>query len=108
MVAADLPAVAAVTNTAFGALRGDPDAQRFPPLLFETRLTADPDGCFVAVDPAGPGVLTGALLSPTTATTGSDLRLTCTHDPFTSAWAEGVVGAVLVRPGPRGAPRAAA
>ena len=63
MVTTDLGAVAAVTNTAFGALRGDPDSQRFPPLLFETRLAADPDGCFVAVDPGDPGAVTGALFS---------------------------------------------
>ncbi len=63
MVTADLAAVAAVTNAAFGALRGEPDSTRFPGLLFQTRLAADPAGCFVAVAPRDPGTLTGALFS---------------------------------------------
>jgi ribosomal protein S18 acetylase RimI-like enzyme len=63
MVAADLAAVAAVTNTAFGTLRGDPDSVRFPALLFETRLAADPAGCFVAAGHDDPGRLAGALFS---------------------------------------------
>jgi len=63
MTGADLAAVATVTNTAFGTLRGDPDGQRFPELLFRTRLAADPDGCFVSVRPGDPGRLTGALFS---------------------------------------------
>ena len=63
MTGADLAAVAAVTNLAFGTLRGDPASQRFPALLFETRLAADPDGCFVTVAPDDPGRITGALLS---------------------------------------------
>ena len=63
MTGADLAAVAAVTNLAFGTLRGDPASQRFPALLFETRLAADPYGCFVAVAPDDPGRVTGALLS---------------------------------------------
>jgi predicted N-acetyltransferase YhbS len=63
MAAADLAEVAAVTNTAFGTLRGEPDSQRFPPLLFETRLAADPPGCFVAVAAGDPATITGALFS---------------------------------------------
>src|SRR5262249_54960207 len=63
MTGADLPAVATVTNTAFGTLRGDPDSQRFPELLFRARLAADPAGCFVSVSPGDPGQLTGALFS---------------------------------------------
>jgi predicted N-acetyltransferase YhbS len=63
MTGADLAAVAAVTNLAFGTLRGDPSSQRFPALLFETRLAADPDGCFVAAAPDDPGRITGAVLS---------------------------------------------
>jgi predicted N-acetyltransferase YhbS len=63
MTAGDLDAVAAVTNRAFGTLRGDPDSQRFPELLFQTRLAADPEGCFVSVSPEDPGQLTGALFS---------------------------------------------
>jgi ribosomal protein S18 acetylase RimI-like enzyme len=63
MVTADLGAVGPVTNTAFGTLRGDPDSVRFPPLLFETRLAADPAGCFVAASHNDPGQLTGALFS---------------------------------------------
>jgi ribosomal protein S18 acetylase RimI-like enzyme len=63
MTGADLAAVAAVTNTAFGTLRGDPDSQRFPELLFQTRLASDPDGCFVSARPGDPGQLTGALFS---------------------------------------------
>src|SRR4029077_2018418 len=61
MTADDLDGVAAVTNRAFGTLRGDPDSQRFPALLFQTRLAADPEGCFVSVSPGDPGQLTGAL-----------------------------------------------
>jgi ribosomal protein S18 acetylase RimI-like enzyme len=63
MVTADLGAAGSVTNTAFGTLRGDPDSVRFPPLLFETRLAADPAGCFVAASHNDPGQLTGALFS---------------------------------------------
>jgi predicted N-acetyltransferase YhbS len=63
MTAADLAAVAAVTNLAFGTLRGDPASERFPALLFRTRLAADPAGCFVATSPDDPGQLTGALFS---------------------------------------------
>jgi predicted N-acetyltransferase YhbS len=63
MTADDLVGVAAVTNRAFGTLRGDPDSERFPTLLFETRLAADPAGCFVAASPEDPGQLTGALFS---------------------------------------------
>lgn len=63
MTRADLAAVATMTNLAFGTLRGDPDSQRFPGLLFETRLAADPAGCFVAVAPDDPARITGALLS---------------------------------------------
>lgn len=63
MVTADLAAVGAVTNIAFGTLRGDPDTVRFPELLFQTRLAADPPGCFVAVSRDDPGQLTGALFS---------------------------------------------
>ncbi len=63
MVAADLAVVATVTNTAFGTLRGDPDSVRFPALLFQTRLAADPAGCFVAASHDDPSQLTGALFS---------------------------------------------
>jgi ribosomal protein S18 acetylase RimI-like enzyme len=63
MTTADLGAVGSVTNTAFGTLRGDPDSVRFPSLLFETRLAADPAGCFVAASHDDPGQLTGALFS---------------------------------------------
>ena len=63
MTSADLAAVATVTNLAFGTLRGDPDSQRFPALLFESRLAADPAGCFVAVARRDPATITGALLS---------------------------------------------
>ena len=63
MTSADLAAVARVTNLAFGTLRGDPGSQRFPALLFETRLAADPAGCFVAVAPGDPATITGALFS---------------------------------------------
>ena len=63
MTAADLGAVGSVTNTAFGTLRGDPDNVRFPTLLFETRLAADPAGCFVAVSHDDSAQLTGALFS---------------------------------------------
>jgi len=63
MTSADLAAVATVTNLAFGTLRGDPGSQRFPALLFETRLAADPAGCFVAVARRDPATITGALLS---------------------------------------------
>jgi predicted N-acetyltransferase YhbS len=63
MATTDLAEVAAVTNTAFGTLRGEPDSQRFPPLLFETRLAADPAGCLVAVAPGDPARITGALFS---------------------------------------------
>jgi predicted N-acetyltransferase YhbS len=70
MTAADLAAVAAVTNRAFGTLRGDPDSQRFPDLLFRTRLAADPAGCFVSVSPGDPARLTGALFSVARGTLG--------------------------------------
>lgn len=70
MTAADLAAVAAVTNRAFGTLRGDPDSQRFPDLLFQTRLAADPAGCFVSVSPGDPARLTGALFSVARGTLG--------------------------------------
>src|SRR5262249_61815191 len=63
MTGADLAAVATVTNTAFGTLRGNPDSQRFPELLFRTRLAADPAGCFGSVSPGDPGRPTGALFS---------------------------------------------
>ena len=63
MTGADLAAVATVTNTAFGTLRGDPDSQRFPELLFQTRLAADPAGCFVAASHDDPARLSGALFS---------------------------------------------
>jgi predicted N-acetyltransferase YhbS len=63
MTSADLAEVATVTNLAFGTLRGDPGSQRFPALLFETRLAADPAGCFVAVAPEDPATITGALFS---------------------------------------------
>ena len=63
MATADLAAVATVTNTAFGTLRGDPESQRFPGLFFDTRLAADPGGCFVAVAPGDPAAVTGALFS---------------------------------------------
>jgi len=63
MTRADLADVAKLTNLAFGTLRGDPESQRFPGLLFETRLAADPAGCFVAVAPGDPARLTGALFS---------------------------------------------
>ena len=63
MTAADLGAVGSVTNTAFGTLRGDPDNVRFPTLLFETRLAADPAGCFVAASHDDPARLSGALFS---------------------------------------------
>jgi predicted N-acetyltransferase YhbS len=63
MTRADLAAVAPVTNVAFGTLRGDPGSQRFPALLFETRLAADPAGCFVATAVDDPHAITGALFS---------------------------------------------
>lgn len=63
MTTTDLGAVAAVTNVAFGTLRGDPGSQRFPALLFETRLAADPAGCLVATAPDDPATITGALFS---------------------------------------------
>jgi predicted N-acetyltransferase YhbS len=63
MTTADLGGVATVTNLAFGTLRGAPDSQRFPALLFETRLASDPAGCFVATAPDDPATIAGALFS---------------------------------------------
>lgn len=60
----DLPAVAAVTNAAFGALHGAATgAELFAPLLFSSRLAADPPGCLVAVPDEDPGHLVGVLFS---------------------------------------------
>jgi predicted N-acetyltransferase YhbS len=53
MTEADLPVVARVTDAAFG--------RTFPRLLFSTRFTADPEGCFIAA--GTDGIVMGALIS---------------------------------------------
>jgi len=75
MTAGDLPDVAAVTDAAFAALhprgnRAASDGAAVRALLFRTRLTADPAGCFVAVSERDPGLVTGALLSVARGTLG--------------------------------------
>jgi len=75
MTSGDLPEVSAVTDAAFaglhpaGARRRHPELAT-PALLFQTRLAADPEGCFVAVSARDPLRVTGVLLSVARGTLG--------------------------------------